>query len=83
MQELYFECLRAEAQDDCVRTLGNDQCASAVKATLEYLATKMGVHLLEAGSLEEGGAFMLHLEARDDVSDEQMDEILNYHWVHY
>ena len=82
MQDLYFECLRAEAQDDYVRTLGNDADAASVKATLEYLAEKMGVYLLDAGSLEEGGAFMLYLEARDDVSEEEMDEILNYHGVH-
>ena len=80
MQELYFECLRAEAQDDCVRTLGNDQCASAVKTTLEYLATKMGIKLLDVDSIGDN-SFAEYIRNDVALTQKEKEEILEYHGV--
>ena len=72
MEELIIECMRAEAQDDYVRTLGNDCDAGSVKATIEYVYKKLGI------SMPEFTLSDISERLSDTLSPEEHEEILEY-----
>lgn len=75
MRELWLEIWRARLMDDCVRSMVNDQSASAVHATFDWFCERLGISEFEnPPSIAELETYVIECGySPDDVSWEELN----------